>query len=183
MGMFASSAASGGLMTIFKENIVDTSLIVPILTALLAAAGFYCKFWFTRYQASRDQAQKVSRTIEDVLSNMAALFGQKKPARMLREEFSAVIAPFHQEMRSLDDMTSRLPLKWLQRDQRHVLYHARWLQLYLNSRGGDSEGDFFLLLHDVTMGADYQVADILASLHDCKRRRGSHLPVNLKTCP
>ncbi|EEV6030545.1 TPA: hypothetical protein HIQ38_004589 [Escherichia coli] len=67
-------------MTIFKENIVDTSLIGPILTALLAAAGFYCKFWFTRYQASRDQAQKVSRAIEDVLSKMAALFGQKKPA-------------------------------------------------------------------------------------------------------
>ncbi|WP_251134993.1 hypothetical protein [Escherichia coli] len=61
-------------MTIFKENIVDTSLIGPILTALLAAAGFYCKFWFTRYQASRDQAQKVSRAIEDVLSKMAALF-------------------------------------------------------------------------------------------------------------
>ncbi|XIV34220.1 hypothetical protein AB2H05_25585 (plasmid) [Escherichia coli] len=57
-------------MTIFKENIVDTSLIGPILTALLAAAGFYCKFWFTRYQASRDQAQKVSRAIEDVLSKM-----------------------------------------------------------------------------------------------------------------
>ncbi|WP_308332681.1 hypothetical protein [Escherichia coli] len=54
-------------MTIFKENIVDTNLIGPILTALLAAAGFYCKFWFTRYQASRDQAQKVSRAIEDVL--------------------------------------------------------------------------------------------------------------------
>lgn len=97
-------------MTIFKENIVDTSLIGPILTALLAAAGFYCKFWFTRYQASRDQAQKVSRAIEDVLSKMAALFGQKKPARILREEFSAVIAPLHQEMRILDDMTSRLPL-------------------------------------------------------------------------
>lgn len=88
-------------MTIFKENIVDTSLIGPILTALLAAAGFYCKFWFTRYQASRDQAQKVSRAIEDVLSKMAALFGQKKPARILREEFSAVIAPLHQEMRIL----------------------------------------------------------------------------------
>lgn len=111
-------------MTIFKENIVDTSLIGPILTALLAAAGFYCKFWFTRYQASRDQAQKVSRAIEDVLSKMAALFGQKKPARILREEFSAVIAPLHQEMRILDDMTSRLPLKWLQREQRHVLYQA-----------------------------------------------------------
>ncbi len=136
-------------MTIFKENIVDTSLIGPILTALLAAAGFYCKFWFTRYQASRDQAQKVSRAIEDVLSKMAALFGQKKPARILREEFSAVIAPLHQEMRILDDMTSRLPLKWLQREQRHVLYHARWLQRYLDSRRGGSDGDFFLLLHDV----------------------------------
>ena len=156
-------------MTIFKENIVDTSLIGPILTALLAAAGFYCKFWFTRYQASRDQAQKVSRAIEDVLSKMAALFGQKKPARILREEFSAVIAPLHQEMRILDDMTSRLPLKWLQR--------------YLDSRRGGSDGDFFLLLHDVAMGSDYQVADILASQHDCKQRRGSQLPVNLKTCP
>ena len=151
-------------MTIFKENIVDTSLIGPILTALLAAAGFYCKFWFTRYQASRDQAQKVSRAIEDVLSKMAALFGQKKPARILREEFSAVIAPLHQEMRILDDMTSRLPL-------------------YLDSRRGGSDGDFFLLLHDVAMGTDYQVADILASQHDCKQRRGSQLPVNLKTCP
>lgn len=148
---------------------MGTSLIGPILTALLAAAGFYCKFWFTRYQASRDQAQKVSRTIEDVLSNMTALFGQKKPARILREEFSAVIAPLHQEMRSLDDMTSRLPLKWLQQ--------------YLDSSRGDSEGDFFQLLHDVAMGADYQVTDILASLHGCKRHRGSHLPVNLKTCP
>ena len=54
-------------MTIFKENIVDTSLIGPILTALLAAAGFYCKFWFTRYQASRDQAQKVSRASHFVI--------------------------------------------------------------------------------------------------------------------
>lgn len=129
-------------MTIFKENIVDTNLIGPILTALLAAAGFYCKFWFTRYQASRDQAQKVSRAIEDVLSKMAALFGQKKPARILREEFSAVIAPLHQEMRILDDMTSRLPLKWLQREQRHVLYHARWLQRYLDSRRAAVTGTF-----------------------------------------
>ncbi|EMM4320753.1 hypothetical protein WAE36_004476 [Escherichia coli] len=38
-------------------------------------------------------------------------------------------------------------------------------------------------LHDVAMGTDYQVADILASQHDCKQRRGSQLPVNLKTCP
>lgn len=136
-------------MTIFKENIVDTSLIGPILTALLAAAGFYCKFWFTRYQASRDQAQKVSRAIEDVLSKMAALFGQKKPARILREEFSAVIAPLHQEMRILDDMTSRLPLKWLQREQRHVLYHARWLQRYLDSRRGGKQryDDFLSVVH------------------------------------
>ncbi|MCE3671071.1 hypothetical protein LXO06_25845, partial [Escherichia coli] len=89
----------------------------------------------------------------------------------------------HQEMRILDDMTSRLPLKWLQREQRHVLYHARWLQRYLDSRRGGSDGDFFLLLHDVAMGTDYQVADILASQHDCKQRRGSQLPVNLKTCP
>lgn len=94
-----------------------------------------------------------------------------------------VIAPLHQEMRILDDMTSRLPLKWLQREQRHVLYHARWLQRYLDSRRGGSDGDFFLLLHDVAMGTDYQVADILASQHDCKQRRGSQLPVNLKTCP
>ncbi|TPW45438.1 hypothetical protein FKD06_19455 [Serratia sp. SRS-8-S-2018] len=170
-------------MTIFKENIVDTSLIGAILAALLAAAGYYCEFWFTCYQASRDQAQKVSRTIEDVLNNMAALFGQKKPARILREELSAVIAPLRQEMRSLDDMTSRLPLKWLQREQRHVLYHALWLQRYLDSRRGGSDGEFFLLLLDVAMGTDYQVADILASQHDCKRRRGSQLPVNLKTCP
>ncbi|MCW6989787.1 hypothetical protein NYV46_24815 [Escherichia coli] len=48
---------------------------------------------------------------------------------------------------------------------------------------GGSDGDFFLLLHDVAMGTDYQVADILASQHDCKQRRGSQLPVNLKTCP
>ena len=128
-------------MTIFKEKIVDKNLIRPALTALLAATGFYCKFWFTRYQASRDQAQKVSRTIEDVLGNMAALFGQKKPARILIEKFSAVIAPLHQEMRSLDDMTPRLPLKWLQREQRHVLYHARWQQRYLDSRRGGSDED------------------------------------------
>ncbi|WP_235423247.1 hypothetical protein [Enterobacter hormaechei] len=162
---------------------MDTSLIGSILTAMLAAAGFYCKFWFTRYQASRDQAQKVSRTIEDVLSKMAALLGQKKPARILREEFSAVIAPLHQEMRILDDMTSRLPLKWLQREQRHVLYHARWLQRYLASHLGDNEVEFFLLLHDVAMGCDHEVSDILVSLHNRKRRRGSRLPVNLKTCP
>lgn len=162
---------------------MDTSLIGSILTALLAAAGVYCKFWFTRYQASRDQAQKVSRTIEDVLSKMAALFGQKKPARILREEFSAVIAPLHQEMRILDDMTSRLPLKWLQREQRHVLYHARWLQRYLASHLGDNEVEFFLLLHDVAMGCDHEVSDILVSLHNRKRRRGSRLTVNLKTCP
>ncbi|HDR2357214.1 TPA: hypothetical protein QCH65_004465, partial [Enterobacter roggenkampii] len=130
-----------------------------------------------------DQAQKVSRTIEDVLSKMAALFGQKKPARILREEFSAVIAPLHQEMRILDDMTSRLPLKWLQREQRHVLYHARWLQRYLASHLGDNEVEFFLLLHDVAMGCDHEVSDILVSLHNRKRRRGSRLPVNLKTCP
>lgn len=169
-------------MTIFNGNIVGTSLIGPILTTLLAAAGFYCKFRFTRYQASLDQTQKVSSTIEDVLSNMAALFGQKKPARILIEEFSAVIAPLHQEMRGLDDMTSRLPLKWLQREQRHILYHARCLLRYLDSRRSDSEGDFFLLLHDVAMGIDYQVADILASLHDYKQCRGSNLTVNLKTC-
>lgn len=87
-------------MTIFKENIVDTSLIGPILTALLAAAGFYCKFWFTRYQASRDQAQKVSRAIEDVLSKMAALFGQK-PARILRGIFRCYLRRFIRKCVSL----------------------------------------------------------------------------------
>lgn len=56
-------------------------------------------------------------------------------------------------------------------------------RVYLDSRRGGSDGDFFLLLHDVAMGTDYQVADILASQHDCKRRRASQLPVNLKTCP
>ncbi|MCW3308283.1 hypothetical protein [Escherichia coli] len=49
--------------------------------------------------------------------------------------------------------------------------------------GAAVTGTFFLLLHDVAMGTDYQVADILASQHDCKQRRGSQLPVNLKTCP
>ncbi|EHB2254366.1 hypothetical protein JZC05_004200 [Salmonella enterica subsp. enterica serovar Oranienburg] len=151
--------------------------------ALLTAAGVYCSFYFKRYQASRDQAQKVSRKIEDVLTETAALFRQRKPARGLRQEFSAILASLSQEMRTLDNITSRLPLKWLQQRQRHTLRHAVWLQRYLASRANDSEGEFFLLLHDIALGIDYTVADILASLKDSKRRRGPRLPVNLKTCP
>lgn len=162
---------------------MSTSLIGSILTALLGVAGFYCKFWFTRYQASRDQAQKVSRTMEEVLTGTAGLFSQKKPWLEMKPELSALLTSLSQEMCRLDDLTIRLPLKCLQSKQRHVLRHAEWLRRYLDSRRGDSEGDFFLFLHDLAVGADKEVGKILASLHDCKRRRGSHLPVNLKTCP
>ncbi|HHR9682974.1 TPA: hypothetical protein ACTAOO_004163 [Salmonella enterica subsp. enterica] len=151
--------------------------------ALLTAAGVYCSFYFKRYQASRDQAQKVSRKIENVLTETAALFRQRKPARELRQEFSAILAPLSQEMRTLDDMTYRLPLKWLQQEQRHILRHAVWLQRYLASRAGDSEVEFFLLLHDMALGIDYTVANILTSLKDSKRRRGPCLTVNQKISP
>ncbi|MBW8697525.1 hypothetical protein K1Y74_21880, partial [Escherichia coli] len=54
---------------------------------------------------------------------------------------------------------------------------------YFCRAGGNRPDGLNEPVTDVAMGTDYQVADILASQHDCKQRRGSQLPVNLKTCP
>ena len=162
---------------------MDSSLLVPFISVALSSACVYTRFHFMRYQASLDQAQVVSRVMEDVLTDTAGLFNQIKPWLARKPELLALLTSLREEMRRLDDLTIRLPLKCLQREQRHVLRHAEWLRRYLASHLGDNEGEFFLLLHDVAMGCDHEVTDILVSLHDRKRRRGSRLPVNLKTCP
>lgn len=79
-----------------------------------------------------------------------------------------MLQPLSQETRKLDDMTIRLPLKRLQRKQRHVLMHAVWLLRYLDSHLGDNEGEFFLFLHDVAMNSDAQILDLWTSMNDRK---------------
>ncbi|MHA3928359.1 hypothetical protein ACX13C_26125 [Klebsiella oxytoca] len=162
---------------------MNNELLVPFITLALSGVGVYCGYHFNKWQTSLDQAQVVSRNMEDVLTGTAGLFSQKKPWREMKSDLSALLTSLSQEMRRLNDLTIRLPLKRLQREQRHVLRHAEWLQQYLDSHMADNEGEFFLLLHDVAMGCDHEVAAILASLHDGKRRRGPRLPVNLQTCP
>ncbi|EGS7792817.1 hypothetical protein I4T75_004462, partial [Salmonella enterica subsp. enterica serovar Enteritidis] len=88
-----------------------------------------------------------------------------------------------QETQKLDKMTTRLPLKRLQREQRHILRHAKWLLGYLDSHLANNEGKFFLFLHDLATDSDDKVLDFLTSLHDTKRFRNRRLQTGSTTCP
>ncbi|HHN6510683.1 TPA: hypothetical protein ACP7R6_004695 [Escherichia coli] len=147
---------------------MNNALLGPFITTALSGVSVYCMYYFNRWQTSLNQAQVVSRSMEDVLTNTAGLFNQKKAWLAKKTELSAFLTSLSQEMRRLDDLTIRLPLKCLQREQRHVLHHAELLQRYLDSHMADNQGEFFLLLHDVAMGSDYEVDAILTSLKTAK---------------
>ena len=151
---------------------MDSSLIAPFIMTALSGAGAYTHFHFKRYQASLDQARKVRRVIADVLTETGSLFRRNMPAPELKPDLSAMLQRLNQEAGKLDDMTICLPLKRLQREQRHVLRHAVWLLRYLDSHLADNEGNFFLLLHDVAMGCDYEVENIHTSLNTVKNHPG-----------
>lgn len=79
-------------------------------------------------------------------------------------------------------MTIRLPLKRLQRKQRHVLMHAVWLLRYLDSHLANNEGKFFLFLHDLATDSDDKVLDLWTSMNDRKKCSRSCLQVKSTTC-
>ncbi|ELY4184345.1 hypothetical protein SMY66_004004 [Cronobacter sakazakii] len=130
----------------------------------LGGVGTYLAFQFGRYQASRDQAQKVSRAMEDALAGICGLINQKGTAQALKPELNNILKPLTEEMRRLDDMVARLPIKRLQRKQRHVLRHTEWLLNYL-ARPRNKESGFFLFVLDVATGCDREVENILTSLY------------------
>ncbi|EJH1595688.1 hypothetical protein NCT24_004435, partial [Salmonella enterica] len=105
------------------------------------------------------------------------------PAQALKSELRIMQQQLSQEAQKLDKMTIRLPLKRLQREQRHILRHADWLLHYLDSHLADNEGKFFLFLHDLAMDSDDKVLDFLTSLHDTKRFRNRRLQTGSTTCP
>lgn len=121
--------------------------------------------------------------MENTLTETARLFSRSAPALVLKSELRIIRQQLNEETRKLDDMTIRLPLKRLQREQRHVLRHADWLLRYLDSHLADNEGEFFLFLHDVAMGGDNDVVSILRSLHNRKRCRNRRLQSRSTTCP
>ncbi|EHV5403119.1 hypothetical protein K0V28_004419 [Salmonella enterica] len=55
-------------------------LLVPLIASALSVMVFYIHDQYKRYNASRDQAQKVSRTMEKVLTDTVRLFNQKNRA-------------------------------------------------------------------------------------------------------
>ncbi|EAA3641331.1 TPA: hypothetical protein ACJG56_004106 [Salmonella enterica subsp. enterica] len=167
----------------YKEIFMNTALLVPFISIALSGVGVYTRYYFKKYQASRDQCLKVHRMMEDTLFDTKRLFSVSAPAQALKSGLRNMLQQLSQETRKLDDMTIRLPLKRLQREQRHVLRHAKWLLGYLDSHLADNEGKFFLFLHDLATDSDDKVLDFLTSLHDTKRFRNRRLQTGSTTCP
>lgn len=133
---------------------MNTALPVPFISTALSGVGVYTRCHFKKYQASREQCQKVHRMMEDTLLGTKRLFSVSAPTQTLKSELRIILQQLSQEARKLDDMTIRLPLKRLQREQRHVLRHAAWLLHYLRSHLAENEATFFLFLHDLAMDSD-----------------------------
>lgn len=152
---------------------MSKELLGPLITSALSVMELYIHDQYKRYNASLKQAQKVCRTMEEVLTGTVRLFNQKKPCLEMKPDLKDFLASLKLEMDRLDDLTIHLPLKILQLKQRHVLRHAEWLRRYLNSHQADNEGEFFLFLFDLSVGEDHHVSNILASMHDRKWRRCS----------
>ncbi|NIH33118.1 hypothetical protein [Hafnia paralvei] len=145
------------------------NLLEPIIKTLLNGVGTYTNHEFNKYHASIDQCQKVHRMMEDTLLGTKRLFSVSAPTLALKSELRIMLQQLSQETRKLDDMTIRLSLKRLQREQRHVLRHAVWLLRYLNSHLADNDGEFFLFLHDLAIDSDDKVLDMLTSFNDRKK--------------
>lgn len=60
---------------------MGTALMVSVIKALLSGGRAYAGWQFGRYQASRDQARKVSRAMEEALGGTARLLRPDTPAR------------------------------------------------------------------------------------------------------
>lgn len=162
---------------------MNTALLVPFITTALSGVGVYTRYHFKKYQASKDQCQKVHRMMEDTLLGTKRLFSVSAPTVALKSELRIMLQQLSQETRKLDDMTIRLSLKRLQREQRHVLRHADWLLRYLNSHLADNDGEFFLFLHDLAMDSDDKVLDMLTSFNDRKKCSRGRLQAISPTCP
>ncbi|EAN0346875.1 hypothetical protein ACFDWR_005032 [Salmonella enterica] len=152
----------------YKEIFMNTALLAPFISTALSGVGVYTYYHFKKYQASKDQCQKVHRMMEDTLLGTSRLFSVSVPTQALKSELRNKLQQLSQETRKLDDMTIRFPLKRLQREQRHVLRHAAWLLRYLDSHLADNEGEFFLFLFDLSAEEDHHVLNILASMHNRK---------------
>lgn len=161
---------------------MNTALLVPFISTALSGVGVYTRYYFKKYQASRDLCQKVHRMMVNTLTDTARLFSRSAPAQALKSELRIMQQKLSQETQKLDKMTTRLPLKRLQREQRHILRHAKWLLGYLDSHLGDNEGEFFLFLHDVAMNSDAQILDLWTSMNDRKKCSRSCLQVKSTTC-
>lgn len=162
---------------------MNTALLAPFISTVLSGVGVYTHYHFKKYQASKDLCQKVHRMMVNTLTDTARLFSRSAPAQALKSELRIMLQQLSQEAQKLDNMTIHLPLKRLQREQRHVLRHAEWLLRYLDSHLADNEGEFFLFLHDLAMDSDDKVLDMLTSLHDTKRFRNRRLQTGSTTCP
>ncbi|EAM7562260.1 hypothetical protein CGE75_21220 [Salmonella enterica] len=181
---FTPSTTSHGHLPSNKEIFMNTEELLGQFTKVgLNVAGTYVEYHFKQYHASKDQSQKVHRMMEDTLLGTSRLFSVSAPIQELKSGLRNMLQPLSQETRKLDDMTIRLPLKRLQRKQRHILRHADWLLHYLDSHLADNEGKFFLFLHDLAMDSDDKVLDFLTSLHDTKRFRNRRLQTGSTTCP
>ncbi|EMC9622682.1 hypothetical protein VOH09_004541 [Salmonella enterica] len=167
----------------YKEIFMNTALLVPFISTALSGVGVYTRYYFKKYQASRDLCQKVHRRMVNTLTDTARLFSRSAPAQALKSELRIMQQKLSQETQKLDKMTTRLPLKRLQREQRHILRHAKWLLGYLDSHLANNEGKFFLFLHDLATDSDDKVLDFLTSLHDTKRFRNRRLQTGSTTCP
>lgn len=159
------------------------NLLEPIVKTLLNGVRTYTNHEFKKYHASIDQCQRVHRMMEDTLLGTKRLFNVSKPTQALKSDLRIMLQQLSQETRKLDDMTIRLPLMRLQREQRHVFRHAVWLLGYLNSHLTDNDGEFFLFLHDVAMGSDDKVLDMLTSFNDRKKCSRGRLQAISPTCP
>ncbi len=162
---------------------MNTALLAPFISIALSGVGVYTRYYFKKYQASRDQCQKVHKMMVNTLTNTARLFSRSAPAQALKSELRIMQQQLSQEAQKLDKMTIRLPLKRLQREQRHILRHAKWLLGYLDSHLADNEGKFFLFLHDLAMDSDYQILDFLTSFYDRKKYSRGRLQARSTTCP
>ncbi|EJI8779382.1 hypothetical protein NEU62_004907 [Escherichia coli] len=84
---------------------MSKELLGPLITSALSVMELYIHDQYKRYNASLKQAQKVSRTMEEVLTGTVRLFNQKKPCLEMKPDLKDFLASLKLEMDRLDDLT------------------------------------------------------------------------------
>lgn len=78
---------------------MNTALLAPFISTALSGVGVYTYYHFKKYQASKDQCQKVHRMMEDTLLGTSRLFSVSVPTQALKSELRNKLQQLSQEAR------------------------------------------------------------------------------------